>query len=885
MALKNYYAEIAEVVVAEFNTSVSNGLSSAVVKERIGRYGLNVLEQKAKKTLWQIFIVQFKSFMIVILLAAAVISGILGELADTIIILAVVILNAVLGTVQENKAEESLAALEKMSAPHAKVIRDGQVTKIEASALVPGDIVILETGDLVGADLRLTEAVNLKIQEAALTGESVPVEKQVNKLNAQDISLGDQVNMAFSGSIVMYGRGQGVVVATGMKSQVGKIAAMLQNVDSTDTPMKRRLESLGKVMGIAVLAICAVIFGIGLLYNNDPFQIFLIAVSLAVAAIPEGLPAIATIVLAIGVQRMVKKNAIIRTLPAVETLGSAGVICSDKTGTLTQNRMTVEYVAYSGDLDPLTNKIKNLDKQGYLLTEAAILCNDAKIVYEDGNVHTMGDPTETALLDMGLKAGQHKNNIEKDLPRVAEIPFDSERKLMTTVHKYQGKYRFYTKGALDELLQSCTAILWHGQVKKITETEIKLLLQTNELMAAKALRVLAMAYKDVDVLPNKINTEFEGDLIFIGMVGMIDPPRPEAKEAVELCRSAGIMPVMITGDHMVTAAAIAGELGILEADKKAISGAELGKLTDEEFAANIDKYAVYARVAPEHKVRIVDAWQKRGMVVAMTGDGVNDAPALKKADIGAAMGITGTDVAKEASDMVLTDDNFATVVSAVAEGRRIYDNILKAIQFLLSCNVGEIFTLFIATMLNWASPLLPIHILWVNLVTDSVSALALGVDPADKNIMRRKPRPAKESIFTRGMVWRVLYQGLMVGVLTISAFQIGNQVNLATGQTMAFSVLAFSQLVHAFNIRSNWRSVFAGGFSGNKYLIGATFISAALMLVVLFIPFLSQAFRLVSLTNMQWLYVLCLSFAPIPIVEIAKLFRINTFGYERQLNN
>jgi len=872
VAKQQFYQMTPEEICVNLKSDLSRGLTAQEAAGRIGRYGYNLLEGKAKKTLWQIFIEQFKSFMILVLLVAAVVSGLLGEIGDTVIIMVIVVLNAVLGMIQENKAERSLAALQKMSAPQAKVMRNGEVAVIPAREVVVGDMVILETGDLVPADLRLCESVNLKIQEAALTGESVPVEKKTAALS-KEVPLGDQTNMAFSGSLVAYGRGRGIVVATAMKTQVGRIAQMMQKEVDTETPLKKRLETLGKVMGIAVLAICAIIFLVGMLYQRDPFSMFFIAVSLAVAAIPEGLPAIATIVLAIGVQRMVENNAIIRTLPAVETLGSATVICSDKTGTLTQNRMTVEQVAAGGNLMSLNETLSRWDRGCQLLAEGAVLCNDSQVKKDGGMT---GDPTETALLDMGLSAGIDKEKLTAVLPRVAEVPFDSQRKLMTTVHKKDKGFRIYTKGAVDELVKVCGAILWHGQVRPFSKEDLRWIEQANETMAANALRVLAVAYRDSEIQPK----EPEKDLIFIGMVGMIDPPRTEAKEAVAVCKSAGIKPVMITGDHRLTALAIARELGILHQEKEAITGSELNDLSDKELAANIEQYAVYARVAPEHKVRIVDAWQKKGHVVAMTGDGVNDAPALKRADIGAAMGITGTEVAKEAADMVLTDDNFATVVAAVREGRRIYDNILKAIQFLLSCNVGEILTLFIATMFNWANPLLPIHILWVNLVTDSLPALALGVDPAAPNIMARQAKRSGKGIFTQGMVWRIIYQGLMVGALTLAAFIMGQKVNLPTGQTMAFAVLALSQLFHVFNVRSSHRSVFRGGFTGNKAIWGAFLVSALLTLGVMFLPFMSQIFRLVTLSFEQFLIVVGLSVAPILIVEIFKLFKLNTFSEE-----
>ena len=879
----HFYQLSAEQTAQTLQVDAAQGLSDAEAKARQARFGPNALEEKARKTVWQMFIEQFKSFMILILLIAALISGLLGEWADTIIIAAIVVLNAIMGVIQENKAENSMAALKKMSAPHCKLLRDGHVRVHEAVEIVPGDIVILETGDYVPADLRLLEAVNLQIQESALTGESVPSEKRINTLEAGDISLGDRHNMAFSSSLVTYGHGIGVATAIGMETEVGKIATMIQSADATETPLKRRLEQLGKVLGIATLVICAVIFGVGLLYGKNPFDIFLTAVSLAVAAIPEGLPAIATIVLAIGVQRMAKHNAIIRTLPAVETLGSASVICSDKTGTLTQNVMTVKKLyAGQGFKDIENLDAKDPDLQQLLL--GGLLCNDSRHG-EDGRA--IGDPTETALMVVAESAGFAKENMEQLMPRKAEVPFDSDRKLMTTVHAYNnglgGHYRVYTKGAVDELLAISKQVLVDGKCQPLTMADMEMIRDANRDMAAAALRVLAVAYKDIATLPAEgEESALESDLVFIGLEGMIDPPRPEAAAAVRVCRAAGIKPVMITGDHKITAMAIARQLGILKEDKEAISGTDLNKLNDDQLTASIGDYSVYARVSPEHKVRIVDAWQRRGQVVAMTGDGVNDAPALKRADIGAAMGITGTDVAKEAADMVLTDDNFATIVSAVGEGRRIFDNILKCVQFLLSCNVGEILTLFIATMLNWESPLLPIHLLWVNLVTDSLPALALGVDPAVEGIMQRKVR-LNNSLFSKGMVWRIIYQGVMVGGLALLAFVIGSRDSVVMGQTMAFAVLAFSQLFHSFNVRSNRFSVFhhgGSGFKGNRSLLGALAISAVLMLLVMEIPGLNTIFHLESPDLAHWGYILLLSLAPIVVVDIFKRLGLNDFAEE-----
>ncbi len=869
------YQLTAEQVAAALAVDVSQGLSEEEVLRRRERFGPNQLQQKGRKTILQMFGEQFKSFMILVLLAAALVSGLLGEWADTAIIAAIVVLNAVMGVVQENKAENSLAALNRMSAPHCKLLRQGQVQVHESWEIVPGDVVVLETGDAVPADLRLVESVNLQIQEAALTGESLPEEKDAAWLTQEEQPLGDRLNLAFASSLVTYGRGRGVAYRTGMETEVGQIATLIQQGGQTETPLKRRLEHLGKVLGLATLVICLILFGVGLLYGRPPLEIFFIAVSLAVAAIPEGLPAIATIVLALGVQRMVKRNAIIRTLPAVETLGSATVICSDKTGTLTQNKMTVRQF-WTGDQQGEAAQASREQEGQRLLLNAALLCNDAR---RDEEGHQVGDPTETALLVWGEETGLRQQQAEQEAPRVMELPFDSVRKRMTTAHQEEEGYRVYCKGGVDEVLSVCGQIWRDGKPQPLDDAARQAVAAANQELAAAALRVLALATGPVKSLP-ATGEELEQDLVFLGLAGMIDPARPEAAVAVQTCRRAGIKPVMITGDHKLTAVAIARDLGILQEEREAISGAELERLSDEQLAAQVRDFAVYARVSPAHKVRIVEAWQQRGQVVAMTGDGVNDAPALKRADIGAAMGITGTEVAKEAADMVLTDDNFATIVSAVEEGRRIFDNILKSVQFLLSCNLGEILTLFVATLLNWAAPLLPIHLLWVNLVTDSLPALALGVDPAEPNIMDRQARVSR-SLFTPGMLWRVAYQGVMVGGLTLIAFLIGRQDSLIMGQTMAFAVLAFSQLFHALNLRSHRRSVFRTGLKGNRYLGYALLAAVALMLLVMEVPGINTLFKLESPNLGHWLVILGLSVLPVVIVELFKLLRINQWRDEK----
>ena len=906
MSEKKWYSFSVQDTAEELKTNLEVGLSSEEVQKRYETYGKNEIVSKNKKPVWKMVVEQFADFMIIVLLIAAIVSGVVShEYTDSIIILLIVILNAVIGVMQELKAQKSLDSLKQLSAPHCKVLRNGDIQNIESKDLVPGDVVILETGDSIPADLRLVEAVNLKIQESALTGESMPVEKMAEALKSDNVGIGDRINCAFSSGIVTYGRGMGIVVATGMETEVGHIATMLDSVDDSETPLKQRLESLGKVLGTAALIICLVIFLVGyFLYHREPLEMFMTAVSLAVAAIPEGLPAISTIVLSLGVQRMVKRNAIIRTLPSVETLGSATVICSDKTGTLTQNRMTVEKVYFNHESVSSTDSTSLTSEHYRLLLHSMSLCNDSKIKMEGDSVKVTGDPTETALVDLGLKSSLSKDDLEKSFVRAAEIPFDSERKLMTTVHAINaekiekntalelldganGKYVVYTKGGVDELLARCTKIRLNNNDEELTKSHIEEILKVNDEYAGNALRVLAMAYKVIDEIPVKENIDsLESNLTYIGMVGMIDPARPEVKSAVETCAEAGIRPVMITGDHKATAIAIAKEIGILREGDKAITGAELEEMSQEELEKNVTEYSVYARVSPEHKVRIVKAWKAHDEIVAMTGDGVNDAPALKAADIGAAMGMAGTDVAKEAADVVLTDDNFATIVSAVEEGRRIYDNIVKAVAYLLSANIGEIITLFVATMLGWVvEPLLPIHILWINLVTDSLPALALSVDPAENNIMNRKAKK-NNNMFTKGMIWRVIYQGIMIGGLTLLAFGLGCNFNFASleanpeiamrAQTMAFSVLALSELVHVFNLRSNKDPMYKVGWLTNKILLGAIAISASLMIIVLAIPGLREIFKVATLGLREIGIIAGLSIAPLVIVEIFKLLKINT---------
>ena len=930
---KQWFNKEVKDVEKELGTNLEKGLSSIKLTENKEKYGLNELKEKKKESLIKKFIAQFKDFSIIVLIIAAIVSGAVGVaqgegFTDTIIILIVVLLNAVIGVAQESKAEKSLEALKKLSEHAAKVIRDGKEQIIPARELVPGDIVIIETGDYVSADLRIVEAVNLKAQESSLTGESVPVEKEIMAIEGTEIGIGDRVNMLFSSSLITYGRGKAVVVETGMNTEVGKIAGMLNNTEKQETPLQTRLNSLGKTLGIAALVICAVIFVIGLLQGKSVVGMFMTAVSLAVAVIPEGLVAVSTIVLAIGVQKMVKKHAIVKKLPAVETLGSSTVICSDKTGTLTQNKMTVEKI-FCNDTTVDLEKVDATDDFNKLVYNC-MLCNDSRILE---NCEITGDPTETALIDMALEQ-DYEQSIYRENKRVEEIPFDSERKLMTTVNENNGKYTIYTKGGVDELLKICNSYLFKGEVKTNIDEYANWIRENNEDMAKDALRVLAFAYKEIDHKPSKEEMKtIESGLTFIGMVGMIDPPREEAKKAVEKCKHAGIKTVMITGDHKITAVAIAKKLGILENENEALTGLELDKISDEQLTKDIRKYSVYARVSPEHKVRIVKAWQANGEVVAMTGDGVNDSPALKTSDIGCAMGKVGTEVAKEAADVILTDDNFATIVSAVEEGRRIYDNILKVIQFLISCNVGEVIVLLLATLFapaiaSWfgisdvtmIQVLLPIHILWINLVTDTFPALALAFDPANKDVMNRKPIKKDEGIFTKGRTFRIIYQGVMIGLLTLIAFLIGlatpddklptmisyenqvisaeeidnldevlanggeyiskEEIKIEIGQTMVFIVLAFSELVHVFNIRDNKNSIFKTGILGNPILIWAVLFSAFLMVIILTVPALRHVFSIPILPLGNIIEVMALVLAPIAIVELLKLFKVNTVAGE-----
>ena len=855
-----------EDLLKELRTSLEAGLSSQEAQQRLGQYGENKLAEKKKKTNLQRFLEQFKDAMIIILLLAAAVSFVVAcfghdpmEFFEPLLILLIVVLNAVLGMVQEAKAEKALDALKSMSAPHARVLRDGKEQVIDAAQLVPGDVIRLEAGDFIPADARLLKSVSLKSEESALTGESVPSEKDAAALVEEKAPLGDRSNMVFSGCSVTYGTATAVVTGTGMNTEMGKIAGLLEGEEEGQTPLQQKLAQLGKYLGFVALAACAVIFVVGLVNGINVLEIFMTAVSLAVSAIPEGLPAIVTIVLAIGVQRMVRKNALIRRLPAVETLGSASVICSDKTGTLTQNRMTLVKLWVEGEQELEAVSTSNTQAARELLRYGALCCDGSVVYKEDGTEQHIGDPTETSILVAAHKNGMEQDELNRQYPRLAELPFDSDRKLMTSVNQIDGKIVAIVKGAFDMMAARCVS----GNLEAAKEK--------NDEMSRGALRVLAVGYKILEEAPeDPTSEELENGLTLLGLVGMIDPPRPEAKAAVATCRQAGIKPVMITGDHVVTASAIAKELGILEEGDKAITGAQLDAMTEEQLDQEVEHISVYARVSPENKIRIVKAWQRKGQVVSMTGDGVNDAPALKAADIGCAMGITGTDVAKGAADMTLTDDNFATIVDAVREGRGIYANIKKVVGFLLGTNIGEVLTVFFAMILWHKTPLLSMQLLWINLVTDSLPAISLGMEAVEADVMDHKPKPKSEGIFAHGLGIQVVLQGCMFALLTLVAFVLGQRFggSLEAGQTMAFMVLALTQIVQSFNMRSQ-RSLFAIGPFSNKKLNGAALLSLALVCLVLFTP-VRVAFGLVLLPGWLYLVGLGLILVPLPVMELAK---------------
>ena len=874
-----HYLSTPEEVFKETSSS-EKGLTSEQAQKRLEENGKNRLEEGKKKSVIRRLLEQFADPMIIILIVAAAISGITaafegGFPSDVIIILFVVILNAILGVVQESKAEKAIEALQEMAAATSKVERDGKVMQIKSEDLVVGDVIILEAGDAVPADARIIESASLKIEEAALTGESVPVNKFIDIINLKDsekdVPLGDRKNMMYMGSSVVYGRGRAVVTATGMDTEMGKIAGALAQAQDGQTPLQKKLAQLSKILSFIVIGICAVIFAIGIIRElvtgnqiglEFLLDTFMIAVSLAVAAIPEGLAAVVTVVLSIGVTNMSKKNAIIRKLTAVETLGCAQIICSDKTGTLTQNKMTV--VEHYGDDEKM-------------LATGMALCTDVNI---DENKEIIGEPTEAALVAYALTLDLNKNDLSKSEPRVAEAPFDSMRKMMSTVHSKDGAYIQYTKGAPDEVLKCCTKILKDGKIRDITEADRTEILKKNKEYADRALRVLACSFKELSEIPADQSPEaLEKDLVFCGLVGMIDPVRPEVKAAIEECRTAGIRPIMITGDHKDTATAIAMELGIIDSPDAAITGAQLNEISDEDFEKDVEKYSVYARVQPEHKVRIVNAWEKRGMITAMTGDGVNDAPSIKSADIGVGMGITGTDVTKNVADMVLADDNFATIVSAVEEGRRIYDNIRKSIQFLLASNLSEVLSIFFANLLGFTI-LKPVHLLWINLVTDCFPALALAMEKSEKNIMSRPPRNSKDGIFSGGVGFDIFYQGVFVTGLTLAAYFIGHYIeagvweitNSPDGMTMAFLTMSMCEIFHALNMRSQRGSTVAMTFRGshNIYLFGSCLMSLLMTTIVIYVPFLANAFDFQPIDLMEYAVALALAFAIIPLVEIVK---------------
>lgn len=869
---KHVYLQSVEDVFKEVQSSPS-GLSSQEAASRLEKYGANTLQEGKKKTLLEKFVDQFKDFMILVLLVAAVVSMFAHQgdpdPTDAIIILAVVLLNAVLGVFQESKAEEAIEALKKMASPVASVLRDGHVEHIKGEDIVVGDVVILEAGDVVPADMRLFEVNTVKIEESALTGESVPVDKDLVIPAGDEVGIGDRTNMAFSSTNVTYGRAVGVVTSTGMNTEVGKIANMLANTEEGKTPLQENQDALGKWLTIMILVIAVIIFLVGMLRGNEWTHMLLTAIAIAVAAIPEGLPAISTIILALGTQKMAQRNAIVRKLPAVETLGGVEIICSDKTGTLTLNQMTVEKMVYDNEIHDASEEIS----KDNIALRVMNLANDTKISQDNS---LLGDPTETAMVQYGLDKNYDVREELVNIPRIAEVPFDSTRKLMTTIHQLEdGKYLVATKGAPDMLLDRVTKIEKHGQVSAFTEDDRTTLMKLNKEMATQALRVLAMAYKVIDTLPETVDTDsIEHDLIFAGLVGMIDPERKEAAAAIKVAQSAGIRTIMITGDHRDTAQAIAKRLGILRPDQEdgVLTGGELNDISDEELERTVDTYSVYARVSPEHKVRIVKAWQKNGKVVSMTGDGVNDAPSLKQADIGVGMGITGTEVSKGASDMVLADDNFETIVVAVEEGRKVFANIQKAVQYLLSANFGEVMTMFVATMAGW-SILEPIHILWINLVTDVFPAIALGLEEAEADIMNHPPRGKGSNFLSNGVLPSIFYQGFFEGGITLFVFwyatHIANWGN-PVGETMAFATLGLIQLFHAFNVKSVYKSLGTVGAFKNKMFNYAILVSAVMLLSVMVIPGLTTVFDVAILTAEQWLFVVGAAFSIVPIVEIAK---------------
>ncbi len=878
-----WFSQSQEEVLKKLDVNPSKGLTSAEAKSRLEKYGENKLKSKPKKSLLALFFSQLKDMLIYVLLGAAAITLAIGEYADAIIILLVVILNAVIGVFQEYKAGKAIEALQKMTTPKALVRRDGEAKEINSEEIVPGDIVILDAGRFVPADLRLIESANLQIEESALTGESVSSDKDSKSIYEDPKTpIGDKTNMAFMSTLTTYGRGEGVVVATAMETEIGKIAKILDEDNNEMTPLQKRLEELGKVLGFIAIGICVLIFVIALIQKRDLFEMFLTAISLAVAAIPEGLAAIVAIVLALGVTRMSKINAIVKKLPAVETLGSVNIICSDKTGTLTQNKMTVVRHYTLNNLADVPAVESGLEASGdkIELIKSFVLCSDA--TYENGQ--GTGDPTEIALIILGNKYGLSRNSLNEKHTRVSEKPFDSDRKLMSTLNKENTGYRVHTKGAIDNLLKISSNALVDGKIVPLTDEIKENYLKITEQMSDSALRVLGVAFKDTTsvIAPE----EMEKDLTIIGLVGMIDPPRIEVKASIEEAKAAGITPIMITGDHKNTAVAIAKELGIADSIEQSLTGLEIDEIPDEKFSKNINNYRVFARVSPEHKVKIVRAFKSHGNIVSMTGDGVNDAPSLKFADIGVAMGITGTDVAKGASDMILTDDNFTTIVHAIEEGRNIYNNIKKTVVFLLSCNLGEVITIFLSILFFWPVPLMPTQILWINLITDTLPAISLGIDPGDKDVMKKKPRNPKDSFFADGAAFRAILGGSLIGALTLIAFYFGLYEHgysmgsenipedvLTYARTMSFVVLAASQLFYSLSMRSATKSIFKIGLFSNMYLIGAIIVGFILQLGVISIPFLATAFKVHNLSVTDWGIVILFALVPLTINEIIKLIK------------
>ena len=877
-----WFSKSGQEVLEELSTTVDTGLTQPEAASRQEKYGANKLQGKKKKSVFQLFIAQLNDWLIYVLFAAVIITALMGEYVDSIIIILVIIINAVLGVIQEVKAGKAIEALQKMSSPKALVRRDGEVKEMDAVNLVPGDVVLLDAGRYVPADLRLIEAANLQVEESALTGESVPTEKNAGEIfDDPQTPLGDRLNSAFMSTLVTYGRGTGVVIETGMNTEVGKIAKILDSEEESKTPLEKRLDDLGKMLGKIAIGICIFIFLVSLLQGRDLAEMFLVSVSLAVAAIPEGLAAIVAVVLSIGVTTMSRKNAIIKRLPAVETLGSVNVVCSDKTGTLTQNRMTVvKTFTNEGETDVSGHITNNPSEANTLLAKAMILSSDA--TYENGK--GTGDPTEIALLRLGDSLGIDRKELGRESHRENEYAFDSDRKLMSTLIETENKFRVYTKGALGSLLGISTHFYNNGNAEPLTEEQKDKFRKAAENMSDQALRTLAVGYKDVDGYIE--SDQMESGLTLLGIVGMIDPPREEVKDSIRLAKQAGITTIMITGDHKNTAFAIAKDLGIADNIEQAIGGKEFDQIGDDEVAEKVKDYRVFARVSPEHKVKIVRGLKANGNIVSMTGDGVNDAPSLNAADIGVAMGITGTDVAKGASDMILTDDNFSTIVSAIEQGRNIYNNIKKSVIFLLTCNLGEVVAMFAALSIGWAAPLIATQLLWINLITDSLPAIALGMDPGDKDVMKEKPRDPKENFFAHGAGWHAIIGGLVIGGLTVFAFWYGYYERgyspfdrnvpeevLKNARTLAFIVLVACQLFYSLSVRNMKKSVFKIGLFSNKYLIGAIILGLLLQLGVMLIPVLRDAFGLVMLDSRGWMMALALGIVPFALSEIFKLFR------------